>query len=125
MKNYEEHHQKSCEIWNWVRDKKLVSITTNHVIDELATLLARRTSYDFAARKIYEIYDSELPVIFRPDQMHERNALNNKYADQRVSFTDCLSFVVMKQSDIRKVFTFDRHFSVMGFEVIPSQYQVI
>jgi len=40
----DQHHRESCEIWERIRNSKSVPITTNHVIDELATLLARRTS---------------------------------------------------------------------------------
>ena len=41
-----------------------------------------------------------------------------KYADQRVTFTDCVSFAIMRRRRIRTAFTFDRHFEARGFEVI-------
>ena len=47
---------------------------------------------------------------------------NLKYADQKISFTDCLSFIVMQQKNIQKVFTFDKHFEYAGFRIIPSLY---
>jgi len=31
------------------------------------------------------------------------------------SFTDCMSYVVMKQLDIDEAFAFDHHFEQMGF----------
>lgn len=31
------------------------------------------------------------------------------------SFTDCVSYVVMKQREITEAFTFDHHFAQMGF----------
>ncbi len=43
--------------------------------------------------------------------------LFEKYADQRVSFTDCISFVLMRRHKIRQVFSFDRHFELAGFVV--------
>lgn len=120
----DQHHKKSCELWDEISDSERILITTNHVIDELATLLARRTSYDFASRKLHEIYNSEYPIITRSDQKDELAALGlfNKYSDQKVSFTDCISFVVMKRLKIRQVFSFDRHFSIWKFEVIPTAY---
>ncbi len=36
--------------------------------------------------------------------------------DKSWSFTDCASFVVMKELKIKTVFTFDEHFEQMGFE---------
>jgi predicted nucleic acid-binding protein len=44
-----------------------------------------------------------------------------KYADQCISFTDCLSFVVMKNHRVKRVFTFDRHFAYAGFEIISKR----
>jgi predicted nucleic acid-binding protein len=42
-----------------------------------------------------------------------------KYADQNVSFTDCVSFVLMQKHGIRTAFSFDRHFAMAGFDVEP------
>ncbi len=39
--------------------------------------------------------------------------------DKRWSFTDCTSFAVMKQMNIREVFAFDHHFEQMGFKRNP------
>ncbi|OLP18511.1 hypothetical protein BST81_10555 [Leptolyngbya sp. 'hensonii'] len=35
--------------------------------------------------------------------------------DKQWSFTDCTSYVVMKDQGITEAFTFDHHFSQMGF----------
>ena len=60
-------------------------------------------------------------MIFRPDQKDELKALNyfNKHADQNVSFTDCISFVLMRREKIHRAFSFDRHFEFAGFDLIP------
>jgi predicted nucleic acid-binding protein len=41
-----------------------------------------------------------------------------KYADERISFTDCVSFAIMRRHRIRAALTFDRHFKLAGFAVI-------
>jgi predicted nucleic acid-binding protein len=41
-----------------------------------------------------------------------------KYSDHEVSFTDCVSFAIMRRQQIRTAFTFDRHFRDAGFRVI-------
>lgn len=116
----DQFHRDSLRIWKELASEKIFTVTTNHIIDELATLLARRTSYDFSAGKTEEIYDSKLSMIIRPDQESELEALKifRKYADQKISFTDCLSFVVMKNLKIQHVFTFDHHFRIFGFYII-------
>lgn len=39
-----------------------------------------------------------------------------KRLDKSWSFTDCLNFVVMKESRLRRALTTDQHFEQAGFE---------
>lgn len=41
------------------------------------------------------------------------------WKDERFSFTDCTSFVVMEEMRIRKALTTHRRFSQAGFETVP------
>jgi predicted nucleic acid-binding protein len=118
----DDQHQSQAEtLWRRIEYEKEGFCTSNFVIDELATLLGRRSNSKFAARKVRSIYESELIDIFRPDEADEYDALVlfEKYHDQNVSFTDCVSFALMKRRDIHRVFSFDRHFDLPGFTRIP------
>jgi hypothetical protein len=42
-----------------------------------------------------------------------------RFADQKVGFTDCASFALMRRHRLSRAFTFDRHFLAAGFEVFP------
>lgn len=42
-----------------------------------------------------------------------------KYSDLEISFTDCISFVLINKNKINSVFSFDKHFSILGFNVFP------
>ena len=119
----DQDHKKSVEIWNEIKSEKMLIYTSTHVIDELATLLARRTDYVFAADEIDLIHNSDM-IIEDTNENDRKEALKlfKKYADQKISFTDCFSFVVMSRLKIKKVFTFDSHFSYVGFDVIPPLY---
>jgi predicted nucleic acid-binding protein len=44
-----------------------------------------------------------------------------KFADRTVSFVDATSFVLMRQENIRHVFSFDRHFTIAGFRLWPDR----
>ncbi len=44
--------------------------------------------------------------------------LFKRYSDKRFSFTDCTSFVIMKQFGLMEAFTNDRHFEQMGFTAL-------
>jgi len=41
-----------------------------------------------------------------------------KYADRAYSFTDCTSFVVMRELKLTQALTSDRHFTQAGFEAL-------
>jgi hypothetical protein len=44
----------------------------------------------------------------------------SRYSDQEFSFTDAVSFAVMRQRRIREALALDQHFSTAGFEVVPA-----
>jgi len=49
-------------------------------------------------------------------EMEERAIdLFEHYDDKTFSFTDCVSFVVMKGIGVPEAFAFDQHFEQMGF----------
>lgn len=91
------------------------------MLDETITLLARRAGSPFAVERARAIFDSEQLVVLRAGGEEEEAALVlfEKLADQRVSFTDCLSFALMRHHRIRRAFAFDRHFEAAGFELWP------
>lgn len=116
----DQFHLQALDVWEKLAKSAKTCVTSNHVLDETFTLLARRVSYAFSAEKAHLIYHSDLFQIVRSTQEDELLALGlfEKYADQSVSFTDCLSFVLMKKMRIQHVFSFDRHFSQAGFTLI-------
>lgn len=116
----DQHHDRALRAWQRLEDVPRL-VTSNFVLDELFTLLGRRASYAFAADRARHILSSERLEILRSDAETEAEAIDlfEKYADQKVSFTDCTSFALMRRHKIRQVFTFDRHFELAGFVSWP------
>lgn len=114
----DQHHAESFQRWDKVKTMHLAGWTSSHVLDETMTLLGRIAGNKFAAARAESIYDSRFLTVLRPEEDIERQALNlfRKYADQTVSFTDCLSFALMRQRNLTCAFTFDHHFELAGFE---------
>jgi len=54
------------------------------------------------------------------EDFEEARTYLDKFSDQRISFTDATSFSLMRRHNIRKVFGFDRHFAMAGFEEISK-----
>ena len=119
----DQFHRRAVSAWRDLEQGNDRLYTSNFVLDELLTLLGRRVGYAFAAERGRSIYASRSLEIVRPDAPAEQQALEHfeKYADQRVSFTDCVSFVLTKQHGIRRAFSFDRHFALAGFSLVPKR----
>jgi predicted nucleic acid-binding protein len=123
----DQFHDEAVLAWDQLRDSELGCVTSNFVLDETFTLLARRTSYRFAAQRARNLLTSDQLEILRPGQDDELQALARfeKFADQRVSFTDCVSFELMKSRRVQRVFSFDRHFALAGFEMWPGGWSMV
>src|SRR6266550_4500556 len=67
----DQHHQEAQSLWQKLRQQRLPCLTSNFVLAETFTLLARRSSYRFAAEKARTIYASAAFQILRPDAKDE------------------------------------------------------
>ena len=113
----DQYHREATRLWPTVKPPL---VTSNHVVDELATSLGRLAGFRYAADCVADLCASPTIDILASTREDELAALGwmRKYADQRISFTDCVSFALMRRHRIRAAFTFDRHFKLAGFEVI-------
>jgi predicted nucleic acid-binding protein len=41
-----------------------------------------------------------------------------RYNDKEFSFTDCTSFAIMRERDLREAFTNDHHFEQFGYQIL-------
>ena len=87
-------HAKASRAWKDLGRSRSPLVTSNFVLDETFTLLARRASYAFAADRAEVIYSSRILTFLRPDSPDEQAALVlfRKRADQGVSCTDWFAF---------------------------------
>lgn len=112
----DQHHTDAVATWSRLGAHPQALFTSEHCIDETATLLARRTTYAFAAAWGTDLLASGITILqAEPADWKSGFQLMRKFADQGVSFTDCLSFALMKRHRIRAVFGFDHHFTAAGF----------
>jgi predicted nucleic acid-binding protein len=118
----DQFHASATKAWGDLRRRGWRLATSNFVLDETFTLLGRRASYPFAAERARRMLLSKSFVVMRPEAEDELEALRlfEKFADQRVSFTDCVSFALMRRRGIERAFTFDAHFERAGFTVWPA-----
>ncbi|SMP79536.1 hypothetical protein SAMN06295888_13215 [Desulfonatronum zhilinae] len=120
----DQYHSIALDYWELLENQKIKLFTSNFILNELVTLMGIRAGYQFAAQRLNSIYNSVSISIWRPEKGDELQALDwyTKYSDQKVSFTDCLSFTMMSKAQIQKVFSFDRHFDLAGFVRVPEMW---
>ena len=108
-----------------VRDQWLseggVLATTDYVIDETLTTIRFRLGLDAAEAWWLQIDGSSRLRMESIDEARRERALSLffRYRDKEFSFTDCCSFVLMRELHIRRALTLDHHFRQAGFEVVP------
>ena len=116
------HHQFAVRLFNNTSNlgdlKWLVLDATTHELFTRAryngSLRSAQEQYAFVRRTPFRL------VRYLPEDEKSAEALLEKYADQRLSFHDALCSAVMLRLGVYRIFAFDFHFSVVGFQVIPG-----
>jgi predicted nucleic acid-binding protein len=105
----------------WLRDGGLL-VSTDYVLDETLTLIRLRLGLR-AASKWWDLVESSPRIRWEwitPTRAEKARTWFFRWRDKSFSFTDCTSFVVMKELRQHRALTTDRHFRQAGFEVVPS-----
>jgi hypothetical protein len=108
------------------RDRALESgqvlVTTDFVVDETLTLIRIRLGLA-AAEAWWQQVDGSPRLRWEridADRFEKARHLFFRYRDKDFSFTDCTSFVIMRELRLTHAITTDRHFRQMGFHVLPG-----
>lgn len=73
-----------------------------------------------ALRFLESVYDGSVNIV-RPLEEDELQAMEyiKRFEDQKLTFADTINMAVMNRLGLRKVFSFDWHFMLLGFQVLP------
>lgn len=117
----DSHHKEAASIFPSLLKIYKGLITSNLVVAESYILILKALGHS-AAMNFLERTGSS-PRIVRiystPDTEAEAEKILRKYHDQDFSYTDAVSFAIMKMQGIKKSFSFDKHFKTMGFAGLP------
>ena len=107
------------------RDEALAAgqllVTTDYVADETLTLLRMRLGLP-AAEAWWSMVEASSRLKWQwidAARAEKARALFFRHRDKDYSFTDCTSFVVMRELRLKQALTTDRHFRQIGFEALP------
>lgn len=114
------HHARAAAlVAETVRSGRRI-VFTDYVITESLNLSVARRGHHIAVRMLDFLDQSRAWDRVSVDSAYFGKAALyfRKHGDKTFSFTDCTSFVVMKELGLRRVLTTDHHFHQAGFEVL-------
>lgn len=116
----DDFHLQAIAIWKSLREQKAMLLTTNFILDESFTLIRIRCTLPVAIKLRYLLsrYASAVTIerVTASDEAHVWEWFEKNWS--KLSFTDCVSFVVMKRLGLQEAATFDEHFSRAGFTMV-------
>jgi len=105
---------------NWLRHGGIL-VTSDYVMDETLTLIRMRIGID-AAEKWWDQVGETQRVIWEwidAERAEKARSWFFRWRDKSFSFTDCTSFVIMRELSVKKALTGDGHFKEAGFDILP------
>jgi predicted nucleic acid-binding protein len=115
-------HRRTCAARDAGLEAGQMLVTTDFVVDETLTLIRFRLGLD-AADTWWQRLDGSRRVRWEridSDRFERARDVFLRYRDKDFSFTDCTSFVVMRELRLTQALATDRHFRQMGFHVLPT-----
>ena len=100
-------------------------LITDAVLLEIGNGLAR--NYKLEAIEVIEDFlgSEEVEVVrLTPELFKRAFDLYKNFRDKDWGLTDCISFVVMTDSGVTEVLTFDQHFKQAGFKILMTEQGV-
>lgn len=119
--NEDKFHEsaKNCE--NDLRELKFPLYTTSFTIAETYRQLNNLKRFDSEKKlRFLDIVYSDFNII-RPTEKDEESAISliKKFKSYNLSLTDAISLIIMERQGITYSFSFDGHFSIIGFIKVP------
>jgi len=115
------NHKKAAAVYPSLLKIQKGLVTSNLIIAETYVLLLNELGHHAAMNFLERIKTSPriMKMYSNDDVEGDAVGILGRYDDQDFSYTDAVSFVIMKRQKIRKAFCFDKHFATAGFESIP------
>lgn len=118
----DDFHLQAVDIWKGVIKDKRSLITTNFILDETFTLIRVRNglaaTLEFKDKLAEGLRKIKLIRVMIQDEAKAWDWFVNNWRD--LSFTDCVSFAVMKRFGIDSAAAFDKHFARAGFKLLSA-----
>ncbi|MDA8339634.1 MAG: PIN domain-containing protein [Nitrospiraceae bacterium] len=121
----DERHAEAKALMEIVRRNRLKLILTDYIFDECLTTALANTGHEIAVKVGEFILNSSVTSIIWLDEPLKMKAWDyfKRYSDKRYSFTDCTSFLLMKEKKLNYFFAFDEDFTKAGFMDFSKRFR--
>ena len=121
--NRDEFHSMTKPTIDAIEKGIYKPVTTNYILDETLTLIRVKSGLDKTLQFGKFLRENRLNMrVVRVHATDDAAAWEWFVKDwSHLSFTDCVSFAVMKRLEITHVATFDQHFKRAGFTIVEPQ----
>jgi len=118
----DDFYSKARTQWQSLINTNRSLITTNYILDETFTLVRVKCNLRRALELRDVLFKKKINLtIIRVTLDDDASAWEWFEKDwSKLSFTDCVSFAVMKRLGLTDVATFDAHFKRAGFIIYPK-----
>lgn len=119
----DQHYEASASCFDDLFSSSLKLLITDFVFNEVVTGLRMRAGLRQAVAAGESLRSGGRFIRISADDSTWNAAWDifQDYDDLKLSFTDCHSAAVMRRLGIDRIFTFDRDFAILGFEMIPRR----
>lgn len=114
----DEFHSQAKDSWERLQSQKNVLVTSNYILDETFTIIRSKRGIkvlDEFRKNLAGEYKLKIIRVIVQDEAAAWDWLLLDWSD--LSFTDCVSFAIMKRVGIKKAASFDNHFKRAGFSL--------
>ena len=111
----DKNHKRALRIYKELRKEKVEFFSSNTSLYEAVTVISQRINHKKAEEFFTKVCQG-LNIVFI-DQKREKKAavIFNKQTSKNVSFFDCLNMAVMKEFEMKEIFSFDKDYKKNGF----------
>jgi len=118
----DENHASALALREELRKGRYGALlTSDYILDEVITLLRMRKGVEPSFKFANKVLRSRSVSIIWINGLIFDTALKllKERTDKKWSFTDCTSFVIMSQLNVKEAFAFDQNFEQAGFKRVP------
>ncbi|MBM3241956.1 type II toxin-antitoxin system VapC family toxin [Candidatus Poribacteria bacterium] len=120
------NHTDARKLVREMEGTKISFLTSDYIFDETLTILLVRAGKEKAIKVcntlLKDIEAGDIKWMRVNEEVFRKSTeIFTRFVDKKWSFTDCTSYILMKDSGIKKGASFDEHFRQFGFETLPQK----